>query len=284
MCFRSVLVQLSSDNCCLQRLAWAESLAHDSNSRMHGVYFQSELASIPENTADLVLAPEGVAYVPDAAKNSKSLVKEDLQNVRKLLKEKFEQDEDLHWFTVPGNLAEQLSVVSLIHDLVILSRSWFDGFDQIKLKSLLPDFKQTLSAPVLILPEHVPENAFFNSPILVWDNSVEASRTLKSALPLLKRSGQAGILCDFQGSEEYDIVALEEVASYLEAHDVRITSVHSAPDDKSLPATIEDVVQEDNYDLVISGVKQGSVLHNMVYGKQLEQLLNNLTVPLFAGN
>lgn len=284
MCFRSVLVQLSSDNSCLQRLSWAESLAHDSNSRMHGVYFQSELASIPENTADLVLAPEGVAYVPDAAKNSKSLVKEDLQNVRKLLKDKSYQDEDLHWFTVPGNLAEQLSVVSLTHDLVILSRSWFDGFDQIKLKSLLPDFKHTLSAPVLILPEHVPENAFFNSPILVWDNSIEASRTLKSALPLLKRSGQAGILCDFQGSEEYDIVALEEVASYLEAHDVRITSVHSAPDDKSLPATIEDVVQEDNYDLVISGVKQGSVLHNMVYGKQLEQLLNNLTVPLFAGN
>lgn len=284
MCFRSVLVQLSSDNSCLQRLTWADSLAHHDNSRVHGVYFQSELATMPENTADLILAPEGVAYVPDAAKNSKSLVKEDLQNLRSLLKEKAGKDEEFHWFTVPGNLQEQLSIVSLTHDLVILSRSWFDGFDQVKLKSLLPDFKQPLSAPVMVMPEHVPENAFFNAPILVWDNSVEASRTLKSALPLLKRSGQAGILCDFQGSEEYDIVALEEVASYLESHDVRITSVHSAPDDKSLPAAIESVVQQDNYDLVISGVKQGSVLHNMVYGKQLEQLLNNLTVPLFACN
>lgn len=284
MCFNSILTQISSDNTCSQRLHWAKQLSSQGSARIQGVYFQSDLSVMSEKTPDLIMAPEGVAYVPDVAKNSHSIVKEDLQNIRTLIKENESCDDDMHWFSVPGSIAEQLSVVSLTHDLVILSRTWFNGFDQVHLRDLLPDSNEPLGTPILILPEHVPENEFFKKPLAVWDNSTQAARALKSALPMVKQIGQIGLLCDFHGSDEYDIVALEEVASWLETHNIKVVSVNSTAGDKSLAASIETVVNENHHDLVISGAKQESLLRNMVYGNPTEQLLKHTAVPLLINN
>ncbi|BDX07054.1 universal stress protein [Planctobacterium marinum] len=284
MCFNSVLIQVSSDNSFQQRIHWAQKLTSAENSRIHGVYFQSGLSTMAEAAPDLVMAPEGVAYVPEIAKNSKTILKEDLQNVRKLINASSLDDKSFHWMTVPGELAEQLPLVSLTHDLVVLSRNWFNGYDKVKLNSLLPDLSASLSAPLLVLPEHVPEHEFFKKPLVVWDNSAQAARALKSALPLLTKVGTTGIFCDFHGSDEYDIVALEEVASWLECHGITVTTVNSAQDNKSLSASIHDVVAENNHDIVIIGAQQESMLRNMVFGNQTEQVLAQSSVPVLINN
>lgn len=284
MCFNSVLIQVSSDNSFQQRVHCAQRLVNGNKSRIHGVYFQSELSTVPESAPDLVMAPEGIAYVPDIAKNSETMLKQDLQNVRKLITDSNLDENHFHWRTVIGDLTDQLMPVSLTHDLVVLSRSWFNGYDKVELNNLLPSLSNPLGAPLLILPEHVPEREFFKKPLVVWDNSVQASRALKSALPLLIKIGQTGIFCDFHGSEEYDIVALEELASWLETHDIRVTMVHSARDDKPLPESINAVVAENNHDVVITGAQQESMLRNMVFGNPLEQLMMQTTVPLIINN
>ncbi len=170
-------------------------------------------------------------------------------------------------------------------DLVVVSQTDPDE-PAAGLASDLPEYVMLNSArPVLILPyagqtSHVGKNV-----LIAWDGSMEATRAITNALPLLKRAANVTVAL-FNASSQTDVHGEQpgaDIALFLARHGIKVDVVQ-----KSTSVNIGDAMlsaaSDLQADLIVMGGYGHTRFREVVLGGVTMTLLNSMTIPVLMSH
>lgn len=137
--------------------------------------------------------------------------------------------------------------------------------------------------PVLVVPEG--QDSFdVNAPVLVgWDGSAEASRALRSAMPLLARAASVTLACvrEREGEpDDYDLPPLKG-AEYLSRHGIECELVELPRGGKSVAEVLRDAALQRRAGMIVMGAYGHMRLAERIFGGATRDMLTEVKVPLF---
>ena len=148
----------------------------------------------------------------------------------------------------------------------------------------LPEYLFMHSArPVLVLPYHSSATDLGTHAMLAWDGSIEATRAMTQALPLLKKATRVSVLVlNPSRSGEHGAEPGADVAQYLSRHGVAV-DVLQRETDHEVGAAILIQAQRHHASLVVMGGYGHSRFRELVIGGATRTVLSGMHVPvLFA--
>jgi nucleotide-binding universal stress UspA family protein len=168
-------------------------------------------------------------------------------------------------------------------DLVVVSQTDLDDPAAAHLAGPLPaQVVEGSARPVLVLP-HVYRYETIGSRIMVaWDGSLEATRAVGAALPLLRDAGLVAIVL-FQPLDAAGREPGADLALYLARHGARC-EVHVeslAIDDGAALLACADCLQTD---LIVMGAYGHTRLREMLLGGVTQTILGSMTVPVLLAH
>jgi nucleotide-binding universal stress UspA family protein len=168
-------------------------------------------------------------------------------------------------------------------DLVIVSQTDLDDPAAAHLAGPVPaQVVQGSARPLLVLP-HVRRHETIGGRImLAWDGSLQATRAVAGAMPLLRDAGLVAIVL-FQPLEAIGREPGTDLALYLARQGVRC-EVHVEPspiDDGAALLACTDCLDAD---LIVMGAYGRPRLRELVLGGVTETLLDRMTVPVLMAH
>lgn len=135
--------------------------------------------------------------------------------------------------------------------------------------------------PVLMFPRKM--KTFNTKSILIgWNNTVESSRAITSAIELLKLAEKVEIV----SSDEYsgvDMHKIEQLIEYLKFHGInatyKIVETTRIPGEALLNAALDG-----NFDLIVAGAYGHKGLRELMFGGATRYLLEHSTLPIFMSH
>lgn len=134
--------------------------------------------------------------------------------------------------------------------------------------------------PVLVVPGVATADALPQRPLIAWDGSMEASRAVRAALPLLRRAGKAtAITFPPEKFHTDDGKAGACLAAYLHCHGIDVALVESAHA-ASVGHALLSFARERSHDLIVMGCFGHSRFREIVLGGVTHTVLSASTVPI----
>ncbi len=177
---------------------------------------------------------------------------------------------------VVGREDEMTVAQARVADLVVLARP--DGpaerlntsvFDAVLLES---------GGPVLIAPPTAP-GALVGNIAVAWNDSREAARALKAALPFLKRAGRVSLVAVAEDEDNGD--PFTPVSSYLAWHGIstheRLVVGHRSASEGLVDACAD-------ADLVVMGAYAHSRLWRLILGDVTQHMIAETALPLLMAH
>jgi len=133
---------------------------------------------------------------------------------------------------------------------------------------------------VLMFPR-VMTTFSFDSVIIGWNNSPEASRALTSSLEILKCAKKVKIV----SSKEYakDIKEIEEIQEYLALHGIK--SSYEIVETTRIPGqALLNAALDGKFDLIVAGAFGQKGLKELMFGGTTRYLLENSSLPVFLSH
>lgn len=134
--------------------------------------------------------------------------------------------------------------------------------------------------PVLMFPR-VMKNFSFETIIIGWNNSPEASRAVTSSIEFLKQAKEVHIVT----SKEYvqDLVIMKNLLRYLKEHDINAT--YEVIKTTRIPGqALLNTAIKGNFDMIIAGAYGHRGLKELMFGGATRHLLENSTIPVFMSH
>jgi nucleotide-binding universal stress UspA family protein len=139
--------------------------------------------------------------------------------------------------------------------------------------------------PVLVVPhrgrfDHVGRNA-----VIAWDGSMEATRAITAALPMLRRAGKATLAvfnADLRGADHGEEPGAD-MALFLARHGVRI-EVEQRFTALDIGEALLSMTAELGADLLVMGCYGHSRLREMVLGGATRSVLADMTLPVLMSH
>lgn len=186
---------------------------------------------------------------------------------------------------VDDEAAGGISLQARYSDLVVIGQTDRDE----PIPSLPPDFPEYVvlnsGRPVLIVPytghfEKVGERV-----LVAWDASMEATRAVTSAIPLLKTAKQVDVLV-FNSAARPDAhgeVPGADIGLYLARHGVKVEVSHQRTEidiGNSLLSLASDLTS----DLIVMGAYGHSRFREVMLGGATHRMLGSMTVPVWMAH
>ncbi|HEY8102633.1 MAG TPA: universal stress protein [Burkholderiaceae bacterium] len=178
-----------------------------------------------------------------------------------------------------------LALQARYSDLVVVSQTDLDEPGS-SLESDLPEYVMLNSArPVLILPyagqySHVGKN------ILVgWDGSMEATRAITNAIPLLKRAKNVTVAL-FNASSQIDVHGEQpgsDIALFLARHNIKVEVVQRNTSN-DIGNAILTTAADLQSDLIVMGGYGHTRFREVILGGVTLTILNSMTVPVLMSH
>ncbi|WP_426191557.1 universal stress protein [Massilia sp. DWR3-1-1] len=134
--------------------------------------------------------------------------------------------------------------------------------------------------PVLVVPPALADCSLPQRPLIAWDGSLEASRAVRAALPLLRRAGQVAAVTF--NAPKYDGGADSidaRLAAYLACHGIALDIVDGGAVDDAGAALLA-LAQARARDLIVMGSFGHSRFREIVLGGVTQTVLRESTLPL----
>ncbi len=180
-----------------------------------------------------------------------------------------------------GLLHQQVGRLARFADLVVLSRAAGPGnpmADAVTEAALFDG-----QAPVLLLPPGTREAAFGQRITIAWNQSAEALRAVRAALPLLRRARSVDVAVidpPAHGAERSDPGGM--LSQFLSRHGVRAEVSVLA---RTLPKVADILcrhVEDIGSDMVVMGAYGHSRFREAILGGATRAMLDMAPVPVFA--
>jgi nucleotide-binding universal stress UspA family protein len=170
-------------------------------------------------------------------------------------------------------------------DLVVLGQPEA-GEDSPGIIATLPEYVLLNSMrPVLVLPRAGRFERVDRHALLAWDGSLEATRALTAAIPLLRRAGLV-TLAVFHPTAHNSVhgeVPGADIALYLARHGVKV-EVSERPAADDIGEAILSLAAELDADLIVMGGYGHARLREMVLGGATSTVLRAMTVPVLMAH
>jgi nucleotide-binding universal stress UspA family protein len=170
-------------------------------------------------------------------------------------------------------------------DLVVVSQPDMDDA-QSSVLSGLPEYVMLNSVrPVLVIPYAGQFDRIGKRPLIAWDGSMEATRAVANAIPLLKRADNVTVAV-FNATLQYDMHGQEpgaDIALYLARHNVKVdvsrqkTSLDTGNALLSLAADLRS-------DLIVMGGYGHSRFREVLLGGVTLTVLKTMTAPVLMSH
>lgn len=131
--------------------------------------------------------------------------------------------------------------------------------------------------PVLITPRAMPAG-FAKSIAIAWNGSLEATRTIAVAMPLLEQAKKV-VVFTVEGDTHYGPTA-PRLIQYLAWHGVSATAVSLAPSSHGQGEALLAAAKKHGADLMMLGAYTRGELRRLVFGGVTGSLLGKSSLPL----
>lgn len=134
--------------------------------------------------------------------------------------------------------------------------------------------------PVLMFPR-IMKKFSFDSVVIGWNNSPEASRALTSSIDILKLAKKVKIV----SSKEYikDESQIKEIQKYLALHDIE--SSYEIVKTTRIPGqALLNAANDGDFDLIVAGAFGQRGLKELMFGGTTRYLLEHSTLPVFLSH
>ncbi len=181
--------------------------------------------------------------------------------------------------------ANALLLESRYADLLILSPGTPAG-SRLRLTTDLPEYVALHSTrPVLVVPHDHPDADLAGTIVIGWDASMEATRAVTGALPLLQRARAVlvAVINPDHVTERHGEQPGADLATYLARHGIQVEVV-AERSDAAIAATLVGLARDVGANLLVSGVYGHSRYREWFAGGVSLELLRNVTVPLMLAH
>jgi nucleotide-binding universal stress UspA family protein len=138
--------------------------------------------------------------------------------------------------------------------------------------------------PVLMIPYAGKFRTVGSNVLIAWDGSMEATRAIAGALPLLQRAANVTVVAfNPDASNAHGEQPGADIALYLARHEVKVEV--STPDtDDDIGNALLSLAATLGVDLIVMGGYGHSRLREMVLGGVTRTVLNTMTVPVLMSH
>ena len=155
--------------------------------------------------------------------------------------------------------------------------------------SLIADLPQYVmlncARPVLIIPHSGQFDRVGSKPLLAWDGSMEATRALTNAIPLLRRAENVSLAL-FNSSRPYAGHGEEagaDIALYLARHDIKVDVVQQ-PTDIDVGNALLSLAADLRSDLIVMGGYGHTRFREVLLGGVTLTVLKTMTIPVLMSH
>jgi nucleotide-binding universal stress UspA family protein len=135
---------------------------------------------------------------------------------------------------------------------------------------------------VLVVPYAGKFDVIGRRVLIAWNDSREASRAVRDALPLLKRAEQVILLTVNPAAG--DQIPGAEIAAYLAHHGVKVEASQTGAKDIDVADVLVSSVADLSADLLVMGAWGHSRFRELVLGGVTRDVLKQATVPLLMSH
>lgn len=182
---------------------------------------------------------------------------------------------------VDDDEAPGLALQARYADLVVLSQA-DPNAPTARIAPDLASYVMLHSAcPVLVVPFAGPPATLATHPLVAWDESVQASRAVADAVPLLRRARKVSLVLFNPDSEP--LLAGADIALYLARHGVNVEVMREETEFEVGFALLELAAQLGS-DLVVMGGYGHTRFREVLLGGVTQTMLANMTIPVLMSH
>ncbi|MDY7578941.1 universal stress protein [Herbaspirillum sp. RTI4] len=178
-----------------------------------------------------------------------------------------------------------LSLQARYSDLVILSQTDPDERTD-DLITDLPEYVMLNSArPVLALPYAGNFDRLGSNVLIAWDGSMEATRAVTNALPILKKAKNVTVAL-FNTSKQFDVHGEQpgaDIGLYLARHGVKI-DVEQRKTDLDIGNALLSLAADKGSDLLVMGGYGHTRFREILLGGVTLSILRTMTIPVLMSH
>ncbi|WP_151639256.1 universal stress protein [Noviherbaspirillum aerium] len=179
-----------------------------------------------------------------------------------------------------------LSLHARYSDLTILTQ-WDAEAPAHPMADDLPEYVAVSSGrPVLVLPHRHEIEVLADNPLLAWDGSLEATRAVHHALPLLERAGKVDVLILRHGRKPTasNDVAGADIVPYLAHHDIAANVIQERDSHSDIGGALLACCDTAQSDLLVMGCYGHSRFQEMLRGGVTLTVLEKMTIPVLMAH
>lgn len=273
MAFKHILVYVDNDAECAERLRYTAELAALFDARMVGLYAR-RLLTMPSYAAVHIPAPVLADY---------DEVSEGLAGEAQALFEQAARAGNVsgEWSPLTGYLPDAIARATCCSDLLVLPQTAGNQADLNETHSTDSTLLKA-AAPVLIVPYAGRFQLPAKHVIVAWNNSREAGRAVRGALPLLHRAQRITVL-SITGPGQEEIIGAD-LGAYLAHHNLNVVVKQVPAGDCSASDALLSFVADEGGDLIVMGGYGRSRFMETVLGGTTREILEHMTAPVFMAH
>ena len=250
MTYKTILVHVDQSRHAAQRIRIAAHIAHAEDAHLIGT-----ATTDSDNAAEALARFDAMAADAGVTRYEKRLAD-----------------------AAPGAALSQMAPYS---DLVVITQA-----DPVNLSaSDLAEFVMINCArPVLIIPYAGTFTRIWQQVLVAWDGSMEATRALAGALPLLRRADRVTVaLFNPPAKGERSVAAGADIALYLARHGVSVELLEQKVH-YDVGNALLTLAAEIDADLLVMGGYGHSRLRETLFGGVTSTVLNTMTIPVLMAH
>jgi hypothetical protein len=256
----------------------------------NAVYLRMDIgrvvASLPPPLA-APLSPKDIAQHLEAAEAQARSGFEAWRTENGLLAERLDNPlsgPSAHWSEQAGPLEVTLLQRGRVSDLTVLN---FPGDFYTPTQRLFDTAVFDTGRPVLLVPKSAPRE-LLRHPVIAWNGSLEATRAVAGALPLLRAAEQVSVFSapwrseDFLGND--DLVHELSLPAYLAWHGISTRTLGLDKQDSSVASGLLRIAAEQDVSLIVMGAYTRSRVRVILLGTVTREVLRGASLPVLMAH
>ena len=279
MGYKTVVVHVNSSGETERRVRLASQIVRMSKGRLVGAAMSGISRFLYADHATAMGVSLAAQCIDEARENARASLRRFESQCQMLDLQSFESR------LLDDQAADGLVLQSRYSDLVVLAQVNPDA-PVSPLEEETPEYVAMNSArPVLVVPYAGHFEAPFKRVLVAWDGSMEATRAITAALPLLEQAGKV-TLAVFNAGRELDAHGSEpgaDMALYLARHGIRV-EVSSQVTAIDIGSALLSFAADTESDLLVMGCYGHSRFREIMLGGASRTVLQSMTLPVLMAH
>lgn len=276
MTYKSILVQITLERRCAERLKIAVGLAKSYDAHLTALHSLSPY--IPPAYVVVQMGHEVLEIQSKAAEGLMNSTEEALR--RQISGLNFE---NIDWIKIHEDPYDAICEQSKYADLVVIGQ--VDPHDDSGSPADLPE-RLILNAgrPLLIIPKVGNFETIGKNILVAWNASHEAMRALSDALPFLSRAENVHIISVHPEKQKGSKNSIQEIAKYLSYHGIQAHTHSDAGAEIDVGNELLSRAVDMSIDLMVMGGYGHTRFKERVLGGTTQTILKTMTVPVLMSH